>query len=837
MESLTTLRGWLDTLEADQLALVLERHGIERTGARLRTLDELAMRLEHPGTMWQALSLAPLPILEVVEAVSALGEAATLARLTELLDRAPAPPVSHERSVRHWVDAAATAAMLWLDGDRVRLNPGIDQVLLAPLSLAQPARATIGQLTADELRAVLRGQGLDTPPRKAELMTAAGAAFGRFADLRRLAATAPSTVLTTLHEVVGRRLAGAQPALAHPEATELSDIEDLTAGYYARFQELSRWATATGLAFTAGWGYGLTLPSEVILALAPPSFHAPFHPEPPALATVAAAAEQTERSASAALAQFLGAAMAVLEGLSRTGLKPLKAGGVGSRELTRFAKEIGTDMATVRLTLEVAADIGLIGLPEPGRLTTSTRFAEWRRRPPHVRVLDIVLAWERLPTPPTLARDADDSYRPALLRHRDGAAGLLGIELCRHMAHRAGRGAVSIADLVDLFAWHNPTVMVSAVDLACSWNEAHLLGLLADGALSSLGAAITAQDRPAALARLEELLPEESGQVLFGSDLTVVVPGSPAPATVDVLDLLGRREGHGVANTWRLSEGSVRDALDAGYVVEDLVEALRSLSEKAPPQAMEYLLRDVARKHGRLSVRPAAAVLTSEDEGLLAEVAGERRLRSLGLTIVTPTVLVATADPARVLSGLRAAGYLPIEREADGAPVMEIRRLRVAGGGRAGTEPDPGPDPAPAEDPDGGDLTAELADIDAGLAELLAQAPSGQAPRPDSGHETAVELARRLLSGESEPATPTAHEQVIAGLARRLNEGEVHELVDAVATSRPVLLTYRSQHGSVTSRVVSRLQFSGPHLLGYCHTKEAERYFRLDRILGVAPAG
>src|SRR5699024_3084264 len=241
-----------------------------------------------------------------------------------------------------------------------------------------------------------------------------------------------------------------------------------------------------------GWGYAfdLELPSEVLLALAPPSFRAPFHPEPPPLATAPASGEQVVRTASAAMSQFLGAAMAVLEGLARGGLKPLKAGGIGARELARFAKEVGTDVATVRLTLEAAAMLRLVTLSESDRLTVGPPFEQWRRLPPPRRALDLALAWERMATPPTQQREADDSYRPALLHRPGRPTPPLGYELCRLVARLGGGVAVTLADLHALYSWHNPATPVPAADLACAWNEAHALGVLADGSLTPLGEAI-----------------------------------------------------------------------------------------------------------------------------------------------------------------------------------------------------------------------------------------------------------------------------------------------------------------------------------------------------------
>jgi len=178
------------------------------------------------------------------------------------------------------------------------------------------------------------------------------------------------------------------------------------------------------------------------------------------------------------------------------------------------------------------------------------------------------------------------------------------------------------------------------------------------------------------VAALDAMLPEVNRRALIGSDQTVLVPGSPDPAVVDVLDVVAVREARGAANTWRITPDSVRSALDDGYAVEDLITALESISGKELPQALRYVMQDVARKHGHLRVRSGACAVLSEDEALLAEVVATRGLRTLELQLVAPTVALSTQPAETVLSSLRSAGYLPVT--ADGAtPAVRLRRLPV----------------------------------------------------------------------------------------------------------------------------------------------------------------
>lgn len=856
MTDRTTLRTWLDSLDSAQLELVLERSPMAFRGAQVRDLDELAMRLEHPSSISQALMTAPAPVLQLVEAASALGEAATLDRLTELLDTNGTDPETHRANVEHWLGVAAASALAWSDGEQVHLNPGIDQVIVGPLALARPARVSLAEETTDELQQTLRAWEVKAPPRKADRLVAARRCFADPVALRRVVGTASEEVFTTLSTHVTKRLA-ASSTVASSDLTGDEDLEDedystFDRHTYAAEKAMWQWAASVGLAFGyTGFGfvYEAELPTEVYLALAPPDFHVGFAAEAPAVATVPAPAEQVQRSYAGALSEFLGTAMAILEGVARQGLKVNKSGGVGARELARYAKQVGTEVTTLRLTLYLAAELHLLTQTGPTSLGTTDEFDEWRRGTPAQRASDLLSAWLPLSLAPTLERDPEGTYLPAFGRGPAHSGLPAGFVLCRLLSTFPGEGAVSVDDMAALLRWYHPMAEIAPSSVPCTWAEGHQLGLFADGALTPLGEAVSTGADEAAVELLEQVLPAPSDQVMFGSDLTIVIPGSPDPAAVDLLDVLATREGHGVVGTWRVSEGSVRGALDSGYAVEDLIEGLRRLAGQDLPQALEYLLRDVARKHGHLHVRPAVAVITSADEPLLAEVVASKSTRVLNLNLVAPTVAVSDRPVEQVLASLRAAGYLPVEMDDDGAPVVQLRRPAgmVAPGeedaGLTPTEAGGGPGDAGLGSP--GDVELDGVDefddaaFEAGVAELLASA-RGEAhqsrPEPDTAAETAARLIAGMPASNGKEPGPGGLEEQIAAAARHLTPAEVHELADAVQGARPVQIRYRTAAGGVSMRVVSELEVLGPHLYGYCHTKADDRTFRLDQILNVAPA-
>lgn len=443
--------------------------------------------------------------------------------------------------------------------------------------------------------------------------------------------------------------------------------------------------------------------------------------------------------------------MAILEGLGQSGLKTLKSGGIGARELARYAKQIGTDVPTVRLALALSAGCSLLDEHGDAQVTVSEEFDTWRRKAPAERAADLVQTWLHHDLAPTLERDTEGKYLPLFGRGPETSGMPAGFVLTRTLMDNPGRGAISGADVFALLTWRHPMSQAPAESMECSWAEGHQLGVLADGAVAPFAEALSLEQHDEAVQMLTGMLPEASRQVMFGSDLTIVVPGSPDPEVVDLLDVLATREGHGVANTWRVSEDSVRDALDSGYAVGDLIPALQEIAGSGLPQALEYLLRDVARRHGHLEVQGAASVIISSDEALVQEVAAARSLKSLQLRPVAPTVVVSAAEPGQTMRALRKAGYLPIEVDDGGARVVQLRRLPNAGAQEDLEEAaQAGGDTSQATvgDLDDDSLLAFLEELHTEAAELGLPLPgpgSGNHPEPESPGAA----ARRLITGRS----------------------------------------------------------------------------------------
>src|SRR5439155_21948492 len=147
--------------------------------------------------------------------------------------------------------------------------------------------------------------------------------------------------------------------------------------------------------------------------------------------------------------------------------------------------------------------------------------------------------------------------------------------------------------------------------------------------------------------------------VRLQADLTAVVGGTPAAELAALLDAAADIETRRTAYVWRFSPASVRRALDTGHTATTLLADLKAVATGTLPQPLECLITDVARRHGTVRASTVACCLRSDDTALLAEIAADRRLRTLGLRQLAPTVLAADTDLSDTLAALRKAGYAP----------------------------------------------------------------------------------------------------------------------------------------------------------------------------------
>jgi hypothetical protein len=558
------------------------------------------------------------------------------------------------------------------------------------------------------------------------------------------------------------------------------------------------------------------LPRQVGLALRGDEPLGPVAVEPPPLRAVRHGAARIDGTAADAALLAVRQAEAILHAWSAEPPPVLRAGGLGVRELRRLSRELDAEPGRVALLAEALVFAGLIGdsggnAPE---WVPTTQADPWLVAAPEHRWALLAEAWLELPRLPALVGTRDQADRPIAalsddLRRPAAAADRRRI-LALMATLPAGDGVASVDELVELSAWRAPRHGGRLRDELVRWTvaEATALGVVALDALGTAGRALLAvTDEPnepnephepdgsdvarrGPAAAMRATLPPPVDHVLVQADLTVVAPGRLAADLAAELALLAEVESVGGATVYRITEASLRRALNAGRTAAELRDTLRRYSATPVPQALDYLIDDVARQHGRLRGGLAGSFLRAEDESLLTEVMAHPVSIRLQLRRIAPTVLVTPLELAEVMDALSAAGFAPAAEDAKGS-VMDLR-------------------------PAGRRIPARPRQARPGVGY----------PVPDRSR--AATLVGRIRAGEAMAAAQRATDRRSArsnGLAATLDL-----LRDAAAHQREVLIGYVDPGGVASDHIVEPVSVDGGVLEGLDRVEGDLRRFQLHRI-------
>jgi hypothetical protein len=549
----------------------------------------------------------------------------------------------------------------------------------------------------------------------------------------------------------------------------------------------------------------------------------PLHPHPPENeGVVRSGADDAGAGQALEAVRHLDALLHALADLPATVLRSF---GLGVRDLRRLARDTGTSESVAALLLEIAEAAGLLTYSERGNemeWLPTPAFDTWRNSALATRWVLISRTWLAMTRVVGLRDDKDkpiaalspDANRSTAPTVRRNTLAIL-VEL--------PPGTAATADaVIDRLIWQSPrrSGRPGAQAIArATLTEAAALGVTGLDALTSYGRLLLAESSRTAdedplgirhdgaqgerlIAAVDALLPVPVDDILVQADLTVIVPGPPEPSLAGELALVADAESRGGATVYRVTPASVRRALDAGYTAADVHGLFRRRSRTPLPQTLQYLIDDVARRHGGLRAGTAGAYLRSDDEALITEVFVDRRLVAASLRRLAPTVLTTPLSTNRLLELLRGAGYAPVPEDATGAAVL--RRPTAARGPAR-----PAPRMGKLEDP-AAQLTApRLAGIveQIRLGDRLARA-TRRSPLP-----------KALVDADGTPLSSTqAHTQAMAVLQQAMRE-QVR-----------VWVGYVDAHGSLASKLVRPVSMGAGYLRAEDDRSEMMHTFALHRI-------
>ncbi|WP_396927503.1 helicase-associated domain-containing protein [Mycolicibacterium sp.] len=522
-------------------------------------------------------------------------------------------------------------------------------------------------------------------------------------------------------------------------------------------------------------------------------------PDPVASTTTAADVDAT---AAGAVLDLIREIELVIESLSAAPVPELRSGGLGVREAKRLSKLTGIDEQRLGLVLEVSSAAGLIasGTPDPEPQDGSAPY--WTPTVAADRFLETPTAarwhllatnWLELPSRPGLigSRGPDGKPYAALSDSLYSTAAPLDrrllLELLAGLPPGSGVDALHASRAL---IWRRPrwAARLQPEPVAHLLDEAHALGLIGRGALSTPARVLLDGDEHAAIEAMDKALPAPIDHFLVQADLTVVVPGPLQRELADELAAVAAVESAGAAMVYRVSEASIRHALDTGRTAGALHTFFERHSKTPVPQGLTYLINDVARRHGQLRVGMASSFLRCEDPTLLAHAVAAPALEHLEVRLLAPTVAVSQAPIGDLLAALRAAGFAPAAEDSSGA-IVDLRQR----GARVAT-------------PQHRRLFRAL-------------------PKPNADTlASVVSVLRRVDS-----TTPFANVRLDPAVSMAL-------LQQAAMEQKDVVIGYVDAAGVATQRVVRPLTVSGGQLMAWDPTQGRPREFAVHRVTSVMSA-
>jgi hypothetical protein len=503
----------------------------------------------------------------------------------------------------------------------------------------------------------------------------------------------------------------------------------------------------------------VALPREVGLALRGGRLHHTTQLTPPDVES--RAVSLVDAAAGGAASEFL---THVDELAAAWGAEPprvLRAGGLSVRDLRATQTALDLDPGRTAFVVETAYAAGLVaddGEVVPVWAPTS-EIDDWSSSEAGHRWASLAVAWLGSTRASHLVGRRTTGTGPANALGPDvqwPAVRAVRREVLAELAALQPGHAPTLDSLRERLAWRRPNrsadVLGEAVDAVL--REAEWLGVTGRGALSGPGRVLMGgppvRARPEAsgppafsparllvapasgsppvevvAAAMSEHLPAPVDHILVQADLTAVAPGPLVGSLGSFMRLAAEVESRGGATVYRFTPESVRRALDAGWTAAEFVETVRRSSRTPLPQPLEYLVSDVARKHGQTRIGGAAAYIRSDDESVLDTMLASRDLAAVRLRRIAPTVLVSSADPRVIVELLRDAGFAPVHEGQDGAVVHAETPRRRAGARRRG----PGPAVAPVDRAFTQSLVSGLRAAEATAAERRAEQEARPGPR------------------------------------------------------------------------------------------------------------
>ena len=542
------------------------------------------------------------------------------------------------------------------------------------------------------------------------------------------------------------------------------------------------------------------LPREVAIALRGGKIHKERFIKQPSLSGAKRDERQINLAAIANVSTVLRWVEELLNFWADEPADALRAGGLGVRDLKIIATHLGVDESCTAFVTELAYLASLISIDADDRILPSNKFDIWLMQTPADRWQMLASQWLITSRVSGLVGRVEAknvaALGPELDRVNAARVRALTLELLRE-----NQGiAPEWNSFKEVLSWRAPVRRNSSLqEELAEWTlrEAEWLGITGQGALSKFGAQFLAGDD---LSSINEDLPKTVDHILIQSDNTAIAPGPLEHEISQALAMMAEIESRGGATVYRFTESTIRRALDHGKTGDEIKTFLIKTSKTPMPQPLEYLIADVAKKHGKLRVGNTSSFIRCEDTALISQIMNDKKLEILALRRIAPEVVICDMDATDAMRVLRECGYLPAGESANGMILTGPRSNRAL------TKPRP-------------------------------PRVIGEVEIPDT--ETLKTAIRALRTGEKSTYRQTRLRQVASEALGQLPRTTANETMDIlnqfIIDEKTLSIGYADNNGGVTHRIIDPIRISAGALIARDHATGEVQSFRIPRITGVAP--
>ena len=542
------------------------------------------------------------------------------------------------------------------------------------------------------------------------------------------------------------------------------------------------------------------LPREVAIALRGGKTHKERFIKQPLLSGAKRIEQQINLAAIANVSTVLRWVEELLNFWADEPADALRAGGLGVRDLKIISTHLGVDESCTAFVAELAYLASLISIDADDRILPSNKFDIWLMQTPADRWQMLASQWLITSRVSGLVGRVEAknvaALGPELDRVNAARVRALALELLRE-----NQGvAPEWNSFKEVLSWRAPVRRNSSLqDELAEWTlrEAEWLGITGQGALSKYGAQFLAGDD---LSAINEDLPKTVDHILIQSDNTAIAPGPLEHEISQALAMMAEIESRGGATVYRFTESTIRRALDHGKTGDEIKTFLVKTSKTPMPQPLEYLIADVAKKHGKLRVGNTSSFIRCEDTALISQIMNDKKLEILSLRRIAPEVVICDMDATDAMRVLRECGYLPAGESANGMILTGPRSNRAL------TKPRP-------------------------------PRVIGEVEIPDT--ETLKTAIRALRTGEKSTYRQTRLRQVASEALGQLPRTTANETMETlnqfIIDEKTLSIGYADNNGGVTHRIIDPIRISAGALIARDHATGEVQSFRIPRITGVAP--